>query len=855
MRTLLLIFLGLSSLLFAEERPPNIVYIMSDELAYFELGHMGNPYIKTPNMDKMAEQGIRFTNAYAASPVCAPLRGQLMTGKHSGHASVRANDGGTPLRADEVTIASMLKDQKGYATGGYGKWGAGGRDSTGVPEKHGFDDFFGYYDQVHAHSFYPPYLVRNSEEVELKGNIGGRTGESYAHYPIMKAGLEFIRKNKDKPFFAYFPITPPHGMYDIPADDPAWEQYKDEEWMKDPSLAQDIKNYAAMVTMIDNDLGDIVALLEELKLTDNTVVFFTGDNGGEDRFKSKDHPRGFFGANVNPKTGVGFRGGKRLLYEGGLKIPFLVKWPGKIKAGRVSDFMFAQYDIMDTLADIAGAKAPDDTDGISILPELLGKKQEGHEMFYWEYGSQTAVRWEQWKAIQPKKDGPWELYDLNKDISEANDVAARYPAQLKKMQEFAKSQHIPAVIGTYSDPERKRHEKDRWAKWGTVKDQPTSLPKGTSKRIKHKHRIPADQVKLLRFSSENRGNDRLAPYAINGMPGKVWHSNFSDKPAKHPHELVVDLGRARELTSIHYLARQDKGWNGAFAKTSFFISNNPDQFPEKPQLTATFTKTKEPQPADFDQPLKGRYVLIRNESEVNGGKFGSAADIGFIEVGPNEKPENLAFVDKWHNAADSWAIAGEVVGSKEKKEWAKVEDGKGIFYNGSKEKAANIRSKFQHGDVEAQVEFMVPKGSNSGLYFMERYEVQILDSFGKSNAQISKHDCGAIYERWNKDAPKGKQGYEGNPPSSNQSKAPGKWQSFHIVFRAPRFDANGNKTEKARFVSVKHNGVEIHRNVEVTGPTRGGKGLPEAPVGSLVIQGDHGPVAFRKIHLKPLTLP
>ena len=187
---------------------PNIVYIMADELAYYELSHMGNPYIRTPHIDQMAKEGLRFTRALAAAPVCAPLRCALMTGKHMGHASVRANGGGTPLRSDEITVASLLKS-RGYATGGFGKWGAGGRDSTGVPERHGFDTFFGYYDQVHAHSFYPPYLIRNSEEVVLKGNIGGRSGDTYSHYQIMDEALEFIRDNKDQPFFCYLPITPP----------------------------------------------------------------------------------------------------------------------------------------------------------------------------------------------------------------------------------------------------------------------------------------------------------------------------------------------------------------------------------------------------------------------------------------------------------------------------------------------------------------------------------------------------------------------------------------------------------------------------------------------------------------------
>ncbi len=360
----------------AEERPPNIVYIMSDELAYFELAHMGNDRIETPRIDRMAEEGIRFTQALAGSPVCAPLRCTLMTGKHAGHASVRANDGGTPLRADEPTIASILHDI-GYATGGFGKWGCGGRDSTGVPENHGFDVFFGYYDQVHAHSFYPPYLVRNSDEVPLDGNEGGRSGETYSHYEIMDEALQFIRDNQNQPFFCYLPITPPHGMYDIPAEDAAWEHYRDAEWVNDSSVPQDVKNYAAMVTMVDRNVGEILDLLTELGLEENSIVFFTGDNGGQDRFASEQHPRGYFGPNVNPQTGVEFRGGKGNLYEGGLRIPFIVRWPGRIEAGRVSDLVFYQPDVLPTLAELTSATPPTEIDGLSILPELLGTAATG----------------------------------------------------------------------------------------------------------------------------------------------------------------------------------------------------------------------------------------------------------------------------------------------------------------------------------------------------------------------------------------------------------------------------------------------------------------------------------------------
>lgn len=448
----------------ASERP-NIVYIMSDEVAYYELSHMGNEKIHTPRIDRMAAEGIRFTQALAAAPVCGPLRGAMMTGKHMGHSSVRANDGGTPLRADEVTIAEMLK-KRGYATGGFGKWGAGGRGSTGVPEKHGFDVFFGYYDQVHAHSFYPPHLVRNSQEVPLAGNAGGRSGQTYSHYEIMDEALKFIRENKDRPFFCYLPITPPHGMYDIPKDDPAWKLYADDAWTKSDQVSNDAKNYAAMVTMVDRNVGQVIDLLEELGLEENTILFFTGDNGGQDRFSSKKHPRGFFGPNVDPKTGTEFRGGKGSLYEGGLRIPYLARWPGKIKPNRVSKHLCYQVDVMETLAELTGADAPKN-DGLSILPELLGEeavghKQQQHEYLYWEYRAHTAVRMGDWKAIRTGQD--WALYDLATDISERNNISEVHPQVLDKMKAYATAAHEPARPGKFSD--RKAHERDRAAKWG-----------------------------------------------------------------------------------------------------------------------------------------------------------------------------------------------------------------------------------------------------------------------------------------------------------------------------------------------------------------------------------------------------
>lgn len=629
------------------EPPANIVYIMSDELAYYELSHMGNPWIETPNIDRMAAEGVRFTHAYAGAPVCAPLRCNLMTGKHAGHASVRANDGGSALRADETTIASLLKGKE-YATGGFGKWGCGGRASTGVPEAHGFDVFFGYYDQVHAHSFYPPYLIRNSEEVALEGNIGGRSGETYSHYEIMESALGFIRDNKDRPFFCYLPITPPHGMYDIPADDPAWKLYADAEWMKGEDVSQDVKNYAAMVSMVDRNVGEVLALLKELELDGNTLVVFSGDNGGQDRFSSKEKPRGFFGPNVDPATGVAFRGGKGSLYEGGLRIPFIARWPGTIDPGRVSDLVFYQPDILPTLASLAGADIPSDVDGRSILPTLLGTAEQAPAPFYyWEFGSQIAVRAGDWKGVLRRSGkqswqtvlesgtGRWELFNVRTDVSESNNVAAENGEVVERMAKIAAAESTPVRPGSYSDPKRVLHKRDRAAKWGTSPDRPAPRKPGPRKtapvqRIKEADLVPAADMTLVSFSSESSTNNRLAKYAVDGDPKTVWHTNFEGGPKTHPHELVIDLGAETSVRGFRYLARQDAGWNGAFAECEVFLAATPTGFSDAPNASTTFKKTRSAQALDLEMAVRARYVKVRVLSEVNGRAWASAAEFGVV---------------------------------------------------------------------------------------------------------------------------------------------------------------------------------------------------------------------------------
>jgi len=602
---------------------PNIVYVMADELGYYELSCMGHPNFQTPNIDRMASEGIRFTQCLAGSAVCAPTRCVLMTGKHSGHTSVRVNGGGTPLRSGEATIASVLK-KAGYATGGFGKWGCGGRGSTGVPEKHGFDTFVGYYDQVHAHSYFPPYIVRNSEELVLKGNKGGTSGETYSHYVIVDEAMKFITANKDKPFFCYMPITPPHGMFNIPDEDPAWQQFKDKPW------PEDAKRYAAMVNMVDRQLGDVFALLKKLQLEDNTLVVFCGDNGGMDYFKSPERPRGFHGPNVNPATGQEFRGQKGQLYEGGLRIPMIARWPGRIAPGQVSDLLCYFPDIMPTVAELAGEKTPDDIDGISLVPELFGvdaagRKQSQHEYLYWEIGRQTAVRMNHWKAVRPKPDAPWELYDLAKDLSETTDVAAQHADVLAQMERYAAEAHSPAVEGTFHDPAI--HEKDRQAKWGSTRP-PQKKKAGRVNKLKKLGLLDRAKWKLVRVSSESVGNRKLATNAFDSDPGTWWHTSFQPTADKHPHELVIDLGAEHVIRGFRYLARQDGGWNGAIQKCEFCVSSSPDNF-DAPVAKATFTKDRASQEITCD-PVSGRYVLIRALSEVNGGPWASAAEFGVV---------------------------------------------------------------------------------------------------------------------------------------------------------------------------------------------------------------------------------
>jgi arylsulfatase A-like enzyme len=421
-------------------RKPNIVFILADDLGYGDIGPYGQRQILTPNLDRLATQGVKFTNAYAGAAVCAPSRSVLMTGLHSGHTAVRANAGTIPIRDEDVTLAEVLRGA-GYRTGGFGKWGLGDAESTGVPTKQGFDQFFGYLHQIHAHTYFPEFLWDNERKHLLPGNTNGGRAQ-YSADLIADRSLDFIKAHRNEPFFLYAAYTLPHGRFEVPNDEP----YSGRDWPEEE------KKFASMVTRLDRHVGRIMTLLNELKLDRDTVVFFASDNGG---VSGEGHDVKRF------KSNGPFRGEKATLYEGGIRVPMMVRWPGRVAANTTSDVPWGFWDVLPTLAELAGTRAPDGLDGRSMLPVILGdpaasRRPPNREFFYWEhleFNRQTsalrtetmiqAVRMGEWKAVRPRPGAPLQLYNLALDVSEANDVAAKNPDIVSKIESHLATARTP----------------------------------------------------------------------------------------------------------------------------------------------------------------------------------------------------------------------------------------------------------------------------------------------------------------------------------------------------------------------------------------------------------------------------
>lgn len=448
---------------------PNIIWILADDLGYGDLGSYGQQRVQTPSLDRMADEGMRFTDAYAGFTVCAPSRSVLMTGQHTGHTRVRRN-GSPGLLDEDVTVAELLKES-GYATALVGKWGLGMEDSPGAPWRQGFDHFFGYLSQGHAHNYYPEFLMRNADRVRLRNVVvrstryEGMSGVAtsrvdYSHDLLMDEALKWVESNAHRPFFLYLALTIPHanneagngrgrgdpGIDSVDADLGAHRErigmevpeagiYENEAW-PEPQ-----KGTAAMITRMDRDIGRLFDRLSGLGIDERTLVFFSSDNGP--------HAEGGNDPNFFDSSGP-LQGFKRSLHDGGIRVPTIARWPGRVPAGTVSDAVWYFADFLPTVAEIVGFDAPEGIDGASILPVLLGLEWHvGDRFLYWggTPGRAEAIRWGNWKAVREAGDRPLELFNLASDIGETSDVAAENPEHVARILEYLNSalRELPAT--------------------------------------------------------------------------------------------------------------------------------------------------------------------------------------------------------------------------------------------------------------------------------------------------------------------------------------------------------------------------------------------------------------------------
>lgn len=446
---------------------PNIIYILADDLGYGDLSSYGQEKFKTPNIDKLASQGMLFTQHYSGSTVCAPSRSALMTGMHTGHTVVRGNkevlpEGQYPIPDSTYTLAEAMK-KAGYVTGAFGKWGLGFPGSEGDPTNQGFDTFFGYNCQRLGHNYYPRHLWDNKDSIVLDKNFRMEKG-IYAPNLIHEKTLQFIDDNKDAPFFMFVPSIIPHAELAAPEEVlkkyrgkyPPEKEYKGQddgpEYRNGPYESQKETHaaFVAMIDVLDTQVGEIMNKLEELGIADNTIIIFTSDNGP--------HTEG--GADPEYFNSNGpLKGTKRDLYEGGIRVPLIVSWPSKITPGTKTDHVSAFWDVFPTFSDIVGFESPNNLDGVSFLSTLVktDEHQKEHEYLYWEFhekGGRQAARKGNWKAVKynvlKDPNAPIELYDLSKDIGEENNIAAKHPEITSEMEEIFKTARTPSTVYTFS---------------------------------------------------------------------------------------------------------------------------------------------------------------------------------------------------------------------------------------------------------------------------------------------------------------------------------------------------------------------------------------------------------------------
>lgn len=454
--------LALTAAIAAAEKP-NVIYVLADDLGIGDLGCYGQKIIETPQLDRMAAEGLRFTQHYSGSNVCAPTRCSLMTGLHTGHTFIRGNaqnpdgPGQLPIPDSAFTLAELMK-KAGYATAMFGKWGLGEPDTTGDPLTQGWDLYVGYTDQVRAHNYFPDFILKNGERVPLdnevvylpktewhKGTGSYSTGQhTYSHDVLEQDALDFIRAHRDQPFFLYLPFALPHDNGEAPElkmEVPDFGRYADKDW------PINMKGYAEMVTRLDATVGRVLDLLAELDLDDHTLVIFTSDNGSYPHQKDPNlEITEFFDSN-GP-----YRGTKRDMTEGGIRAPMLAWWPGTIAASGTTDHVSAHWDVMPTLADLSGAEIEGKTDGLSLVPTLRGETsaQAKHDHLYWEDGEDgdVGIREGRWKGIlrglHKNPDAKFEIYDLEADVGETTDLAAEKPELVARFHQLVREARTPS---------------------------------------------------------------------------------------------------------------------------------------------------------------------------------------------------------------------------------------------------------------------------------------------------------------------------------------------------------------------------------------------------------------------------
>lgn len=600
---------------------PNIIVIVADDLGHNDLSCMGQTNFTTPRLDAMASEGMRFTQFYAGCTVCAPSRACLLTGQHTGHVYQRFN-GSVQFREDplDMTIATRLQ-QTGYQTAMIGKSGLScNSPDADLPHRKGFDFFFGFTSHGAAHRYYPKSMWKNGESIQYPGNHG-KEGETYTGDVFLEESLNWLDANHSQPFFLHMALQQPHADLQVP------KKYREKHLKTYDETPNSDGHYrgethpkatfVGMIDYLDESVGKVIDKLKELGVDDNTMVIFTSDNGP--------HYEGGHSPEALDSNGI-YRGGKRDLYEGGIRVPMIVRWPAAIAPGGVSDHVSAFWDLPATFCELAGLAVPDDFDGISLVPTLLGTgDQSNHEYLYWEFyeqGGKQAVRAGDWKAIRldVSKDpnGPLELYDLSDDPSESTNVADANPDITEQLADLISQAHIPSDSISFSK--------------GPLKTKKTPTAR-LGKRLSPSLWADRSSWELKQCNSESKQNDRTIDKVLDGDPRTHWHTNFQGKAPQHPHWFIIDLGETVDVVGAGFLARQDGQLNGMIAEVEIQFSDTPEFISDGQGTRQNAVLKGTPDEQHVDLRGRGRYVKVIIDSAVDQGKFASLAEFNLELAG------------------------------------------------------------------------------------------------------------------------------------------------------------------------------------------------------------------------------